>query len=62
MPRSFVDWFHNEEGVKKMHYRPLGKTGLVVSYLGLGKLVDVCKRCIMHPLIALMHVKFKKGR
>jgi len=36
MPKTFVDWFHNEEGVKKMHYRPLGKTGLNVSYLGLG--------------------------
>jgi len=36
MPKTYVDWFHNEEGVKKMHYRPLGKTGLVTSYLGLG--------------------------
>lgn len=36
MPKTYVDWFHNEEGVKKMHYRPLGKTGLNVSYLGLG--------------------------
>jgi len=36
MPKTFVDWFHNEESVKKMQYHKLGKTGLDVSFLGLG--------------------------
>ncbi|XP_076236038.1 uncharacterized protein LOC143180296 [Calliopsis andreniformis] len=36
LPPTYVEGFHNLEAVKSMEYRPLGKTGLLVSKLSLG--------------------------
>ncbi|OAD62536.1 D-arabinose 1-dehydrogenase [Eufriesea mexicana] len=36
LPATYVEGFHDLEAVKKMEYRPLGKTGLMVSKLSFG--------------------------
>ncbi|XP_076277080.1 uncharacterized protein LOC143207467 isoform X2 [Lasioglossum baleicum] len=36
LPPTYVEGFHDLEAVKAMEYRPLGKTGLLVSKLSLG--------------------------
>nr|XP_034196630.1 L-galactose dehydrogenase-like isoform X1 [Osmia lignaria] len=36
LPPTYVEGFHDLEAVKTMEYRPLGKTGLLVSKLSLG--------------------------
>lgn len=36
MPPTYVEGFHDLEAVQAMEYRPLGKTGLLVSKLSLG--------------------------
>jgi aryl-alcohol dehydrogenase-like predicted oxidoreductase len=35
-PATFVEGFHDKEAVSRMRYRPLGRTGMVVSILSLG--------------------------
>jgi len=63
MPKTYVDWFHNEEGVKKMHYRPLGKTGLTISYLGLGcaQLGAIFRGITVEDHIKIVHEAVKQG-
>jgi len=63
MPKTFVDWFHYEEAVKKMHYRPLGKTGLNVSYLGLGcaQLGAIFRGITVEDHIKIVHEAVKHG-
>lgn len=63
MPKTYVDWFHNEEGVKKMHYRPLGKTGLNISYLGLGcaQLGAIFRGITVEDHIKIVHEAVKQG-
>ena len=36
LPSTFVKGFHDEDAVRKMTYRPLGKTGMDVSIVSLG--------------------------
>ncbi|XP_062510164.1 uncharacterized protein LOC134186264 [Corticium candelabrum] len=36
LPSTYVDGFHDREAVRRMRYRPLGRTGMVVSILSLG--------------------------
>lgn len=36
LPPTYVEGFHNLEAVKKMEYRTLGSTGLLVSKLSFG--------------------------
>ncbi|XP_017876871.1 L-galactose dehydrogenase-like [Ceratina calcarata] len=36
LPPTYIEGFHDLEAVQKMEYRPLGKTGLIVSKLSLG--------------------------
>lgn len=36
LPATFVKGFHDEAAVRKMEYRRLGKTNLMVSKLALG--------------------------
>ncbi|XP_055907073.1 uncharacterized protein LOC129942244 [Eupeodes corollae] len=36
LPKTFIKGFHDEDLVKRMEYRPLGKTGLEVSKVSLG--------------------------
>ena len=36
LPATFVKGFHDEAAVRKMEYRKLGRTGLMVSKLSLG--------------------------
>jgi len=36
LPATFLEGYHNPSVVKKMEYRPLGNTGLLVSKLGFG--------------------------
>jgi len=63
MPKTYIDWFHNEEAVKKMHYRPLGKTGLYVSYLGLGcaQLGAIFRGITVEDHIKIVHEAVKQG-
>ena len=37
LPATYVEGFHNEEAVKRMKYRPLGRTGMTVSKLSFGE-------------------------
>lgn len=36
LPPTFVKGFHDEEAVRKMKYRKLGRTDLIISKLSLG--------------------------
>lgn len=36
LPPTYVKGFHDLEAVKAMEYRPLGKTGLLISKLSFG--------------------------
>lgn len=36
LPPTYVEGFHDLEAIETMEYRPLGKTGLMVSKLSLG--------------------------
>jgi hypothetical protein len=36
LPATFVKGFHNEENVRKMEYRQLGRTNLMISKLSIG--------------------------
>jgi len=36
LPPTYVKGFHDETAIRKMKYRPLGKTGLLVSEISLG--------------------------
>lgn len=62
-PPTYVEGFHDEASVRKMKYRPLGETGMVVSILSFGasSLGSVFRETKESESIAVVHTALKAG-